>query len=198
MDRKNLIKIIIGAVVVIGVLFLYWKFDFSKNSQQISKLKAEFDDVNTQVNEARKVAARMSEYIERIKVLEGQLKIANKMLPDSQMLEDAIDTVTLYANKNNVKIMSIHPTGIVLTEENGSINQELTIQATYASLGAFLTDIGNQKRIAKVNDISIKPLKEQTENLYTISAIVSLSTYFKGPGAAAKEKKEGKDEKKKK
>jgi len=198
MDRKNLIKIIIGAVVVIGVLFLYWKFDFSKYSQQISKLKAEFDDVNTQVNEARKVAARMSEYIERIKVLEGQLKIANKMLPDSQMLEDAIDTVTLYANKNNVKIMSIHPTGIVLTEENGSINQELTIQATYASLGAFLTDIGNQKRIAKVNDISIKPLKEQTENLYTISAIVSLSTYLKGPGAAAKEKKEGKDEKKKK
>ncbi|MGE3063717.1 MAG: type 4a pilus biogenesis protein PilO [bacterium] len=197
MDKKNLMKIIIGAVVLVGVLFLYWNFDFSKNSNQISKLKGEFDNVNTQVNEARKVAARMAEYIDRIKVLEGQLKIANRMLPDSQMLEDVIDTVTLYANKNNVKIMNIHPTGIVVTSEYGSVNQELTIQSSYSSLGSFLTDIGNQKRIAKINDISIKPIKVQTENLYTIQAVISLSTYYKGPGAT-KEKKEGKDDKKKK
>ena len=86
MDKKNLMKLIIGGVVLVGVLFLYWKFDFSKNASQISTLKGEFDNVNTQVNEARKVAARMAEYIDRIKVLEGQLKIANRMLPDSQLL----------------------------------------------------------------------------------------------------------------
>ena len=197
MDKKNLMKLIIGAVVLVGVLFLYWKFDFSKNATQISTLKGEFDNVNTQVNEARKVAARMAEYIDRIKVLEGQLKVANRMLPDSQNLEDVIDTVTLYANKNNVKIMGIHPTGLSVTDEFASVNQELTIQATYASLAGFLTDIGNQKRIAKVNDLSIKPLKDQTENLYTIQAVVSMSTYYKGPGAATK-KEDGKNDKKKK
>ncbi|MDD3804426.1 MAG: type 4a pilus biogenesis protein PilO [bacterium] len=197
MDKKNLMKIIIGAVVLVGVLFLYWKFDFSKNASQISKLKGEFDNVNTQVNEARKVAARMSEYIERIKVLEGQLKVANRMLPDSQMLEDIIDTITLYANKNNVKIMNIHPTGIAVTSEYGSVNQELTLQCSFSSLGTFLTDLGNQKRIAKINDISIKPIKTQSENLHTIQAVVAVSTYYKGPGAAI-EKKEGKDDKKKK
>jgi len=197
MDKKNLMKLIIGGVVLVGVLFLYWKFDFSKNASQISTLKGEFDNVNTQVNEARKVVTRMADYIDRIKVLEGQLKIANKMLPDSQLLEQIIDTVTLYANKNNVKIMNIHPIGMTVTNEQASVNQEFTIQATYASLGAFLTDVGNQKRIAKVNDISIKPLKEQSENLYTIQAIVSLSTFYKGPGAATK-KEDVKNDKKKK
>ena len=197
MDKKNLMKIIIGTVILVGVLFFYWKFDFSKNTSKISTLKRNFDNVNTQLNEAKKIAARMAEYIDRIKMLEGQLRIANRMLPDSQNLEDLIDTITLYANKNNVKIMNIHPTGVTVAGEHASVNQELTIQATYSSLGALLTDIGSQKRIAKVNDLTIKPIKDQTENLYTVQAVISLSTYYKGSGEATK-KGDGKNDKNKK
>ncbi|MEO0235001.1 MAG: type 4a pilus biogenesis protein PilO [candidate division WOR-3 bacterium] len=197
MEKNNLLKTIITVVVLIAILFLYWKFDYSKNSKTISQLKAENDKLNTQVNEARKVAASLVEYTKRLKVLENQLKIANKMLPDSQLLEDALDSLTVYANKNNVKIMNIKPLNVSVTNDYASINQEITLNSNFSSLGLFLTDMGNQKRITKVNSISIKPLKNPDENLNTIQTVLTLSTYYKGPGAQTKTE-EGKNVKKKK
>uniref|UniRef100_A0A7C3N6B2 Pilus assembly protein PilO n=1 Tax=candidate division WOR-3 bacterium TaxID=2052148 RepID=A0A7C3N6B2_UNCW3 len=197
MEKNNLIKTIVTVVVLIAILFLYWKFDYSKNSKTIAQLKAENDKLNTQVNEARKVAASYAEYSKRLKILENQLKIANKMLPDSQLLEDALDTLTVYANKNNVKIMNIKPLSVSVTNDYANLNHEITLNATYSSLGQFLTDMGNQKRITKVNSIAIKPLKTTDENLNTIQVVLTMSTYYKGPGAQTKTE-EGKNVKKKK
>ncbi|HAF07475.1 MAG: type 4a pilus biogenesis protein PilO [bacterium] len=197
MEKNNLLKTIITLVILIAILFLYWKFDYSKNAKNITQLKAENDKLNTQVNEARKVAASFKEFSKRLKVLENQLRIANKMLPDSQLLEDALDTLTVYANKNNVKIMNIKPLSVSVTNDYANLNHEITLNANYSSLGQFLTDIGNQKRITKVKSITIKPLKTTNENLNTIQVVLTMSTYYKGSGAQTKTG-EGKNVKKKK
>ncbi len=196
MDRNNLIKRIITIPIILAILFVYWKFDFSKNTKQISNLKQENDKLNTQLNEAKKVAASLSEYLKRLRILENQLKIANKMLPDSQMLESALDTLTVFANKNNVKIMNIKPLNVSVTNTYSSINHEIILNSNYSSLGVFLTDIGNQKRIIKISSISIKPLKGEMEDLHTIQTLLTLSTYYKGQGETKKE--EGKNVKTKK
>lgn len=192
MDRGTIQKVAIIAVVVAGLLFLYWKFDYSKNAKNIKTLKAEFDNLNTQVNEARKVAARMSEYIQRIRVLEAQLKIANKMLPDSQKVEDVIDTVTLVANRNNLKIMSIKPLSVSNAGDYATMTHEISVLGTYNTLGQFLTDIGNQNRIYKINDLTIKPNKKDLDNIVTISSVLTLVSYYKGDEVVKTEKKGGK------
>jgi len=196
MDGNNLKKTIITIIIIFSILFVYWKFDFSKNAKQISNLKQENDKLNTQLNEAKKVAASLSEYLKRLRILENQLKIANKMLPDSQMLESALDTLTVFANRNNVKIMNIKPLNVNVTNSYSSINHEIILNSNYSSLGVFLTDIGNQKRITKINSISIKPLKGEMEDLHTIQTLLTLSTYYKGQGETKKE--EGKNVKTKK
>lgn len=192
MDRGTIQKVAIIAVVVAGLLFLYWKFDYSKNAKNIKTLKAEFDNLNTQVNEARKVAARMSEYIQRIKVLEAQLKIANKMLPDSQKVEDVIDTITIVANRNNLKIMSIKPLSVSNAGDYAIMTHEISLLGTYNTLGQFLTDIGNQNRIFKINDLTIKPNKKDQDNIVTISSVLTLASYYKGETVVKTEKKGGK------
>jgi len=192
MERGTIQKIAIIAVVVAGLLFLYWKFDYSKNAKNIKTLKVEYDNLNTQVNEARKVAARMSEYIKRIKVLEAQLKIANKMLPDSQKLEDVIDTITLVANRNNLKIMSIKPLTVSGAGDYSCMTHELSVTGTYNTLGQFLTDMGNQSRIYKIDNLVIKPTKKNDDNIVTITSILTLASYYKGEAPVQTEKKGGK------
>ncbi|MDY6788298.1 MAG: type 4a pilus biogenesis protein PilO [candidate division WOR-3 bacterium] len=180
MDKTLLRNIIITAVIVIAVGFLYWKFDYSKNAKRISELQKEYDKVNTQVAEARKVASRMDEYIQKLKVLEAQLKVADKMLPDSQYFEEVIDTITLLAERNNVKIKKMSPKPVSRGSESSSMGFGMEVLGKFSTIGLYLTSLGNQSRIFKTQDIEISPISSTPEGDYTVSAKFSITTYFKG------------------
>lgn len=181
MDRTLLRNIIISVVVVIGILFLYWKFDYSKNASKISELNAEYDKLNTQVAEARRVASRMQETIEKLRVLEATLEIAKKMLPDSQDFEQVIDTLTILSERNGVKIKKITPLPVSRGAESSSMSFSMTLLATYNSFAQYLTELGNQQRIYKVSDIDMNP-KESEEGDFSIETQLKITTYFKGTG----------------
>ncbi len=196
MDKNLIRNIVIIVVIIIGVGFLYWKFDYSKNATKITELKQEYDKLNTQVNEARKVAARMQEYIEKLKILEKQLEIANKMLPDSQNFETIIDSVTILANRNNIKIKEIKPNPPSSGADYSTLSFQISVLGSYHTLALFFNSLGNQERIYKVYDISLNPSKGN-EGDYNLSANFILSTYYKGTGVA-NNTQGGKNAKKKK
>lgn len=187
MDRTLLRNIIIAVVVLIGILFLYWKFDYSKNASKISELNAEYDKLNTQVAEARRVASRMQETIEKLRVLEATLEVAKKMLPDSQDFEQVIDTLTILSERNGVKIKKITPLPVSRGAESSSISFSMTLLGTYNSFAQYLTELGNQQRIYIASDLKINP-KDSDEGDFSIETNLKITTYYKGTGESNNQK----------
>lgn len=179
MDRTLIRNLVIGVVLIGGILFLYWKFDYSKNSSKISVLKADYEKLNTQVEEARKVASRKAEYEAKLKILEKQLKIANTMLPDSSDYKSVINKITLLANKNNIKINKLSPKTPAAGADFSTLNYDLDINGSYHNIAMFLTDLGNLDRIYQVKDIIVDPLKN-ADGDYTVKAAFKVQTFYKG------------------
>ncbi|MCK4524603.1 type 4a pilus biogenesis protein PilO [candidate division WOR-3 bacterium] len=181
MDRSLIRNIIIAVVIVVGIGFLYWKFDYSKNAGKISTLNTEYNKLNTQVAEARRVAARMQETIEKLKTLEATLKIANKMLPDSQNFELIIDTITILSERNGIKIKKMTPLPVSIGAESSSRSFNISIFGSYNTLAMYLTALGNQTRIYKIRDLKIKPIKSD-EGDFSIQSQLTITTFFQGTG----------------
>lgn len=190
MDRTLIRNIVIGVVLIGGILFLYWKFDYSKNSANISTLKADYEKLNTQVEEARKVASRKAEYEAKLKILEKQLEIANTMLPDSSDYKSVINRITLLANKNNIKINKLGPKSPISGADYSTLSYDLDVSGTYNSIALFLTDLGNLNRIYQVSDISVDPLRNP-EGDYTVSSKFMVKTYYKGTSDGSTKNKKG-------
>jgi len=187
MDKTLLRNLIIAVVVIIGIGFLYWKFDYSKNASKINEMNAEYDKLNTQVAEARRVASRMQETIEKLRVLEATLEIAKKMLPDSQNFEQIIDTLTILSERNAVKIKKLTPLPVSKGAESSTVAFDVSLYGSFNSLAQYLTELGNQSRIYKVSDISIKPTTT-AEGEYSIAVSMRVTTFFKGTGTANTQK----------
>ncbi len=187
MDRNLIRNIIIAVIIVVGIVFLYWKFDYSKNSGKINTLNTEYNKLNTQVAEARRVAARMQETLEKLKVLEETLKVANKMLPDSQNFELIIDTITILSERSGIKIKKLTPLPVSIGAESSSRSFNISILGSYNALAMYLTALGNQTRIFKIRDLKIKPINSN-EGDYSIQSQLTITTFFQGIGTQTTKK----------
>jgi type IV pilus assembly protein PilO len=177
---------IFAAVAVIAASAVFWYFvlplDDKRDGLQkeVSQLKADNDR-----NEAFR--QQQSEYLNRIKQLEGQLETLRSIVPDEQATDAFIRTVFVDGASSGTQIRTFIPKPPAVMEYYVETPFSVHLDGTYYNLMSFFDRLAHEQRIMSVSGLSLgSPVgggmgAYKISSSETVGANCVLTTYFNKP-----------------
>ena len=177
---------IFAAVAVIAASAVFWYFVMPLNDQrdglqkEVSQLKADNDR-----NEAFR--QQQTEYLNRIKQLEGQLETLRSIVPDEQATDAFIRTVFVDGAGSGTQIRTFIPKPPAVTEYYVETPFSVHLDGTYYNLLSFFDRLAHEQRIMSVSGLSLgSPVgggmgAYKISSSETVGANCVLTTYFNKP-----------------
>jgi Tfp pilus assembly protein PilO len=177
---------IFAAVAVIAASAVFWYFVMPLNDQrdglqkEVSQLKADNDR-----NEAFR--QQQTEYLNRIKQLEGQLETLRSIVPDEQATDAFIRTVFVDGAGSGTQIRTFIPKPPAVTEYYVETPFSVHLDGTYYNLMSFFDRLAHEQRIMSVSGLSLgSPMgggmgEYKISSSETVGANCVLTTYFNKP-----------------
>lgn len=177
---------IFAAVAVIAASAVFWYFVLPLNDKrdglqkEVSQLKADNDR-----NEAFR--RQQTEYLNRIKQLEGQLETLRSIVPDEQATDAFIRTVFVDGASSGTQIRTFIPKPPAVMEYYVETPFSVHLDGTYYNLMSFFDRLAHEQRIMSVSGLSLGSPTGGGMGAYkissgeTVGANCVLSTYFNKP-----------------
>jgi type IV pilus assembly protein PilO len=175
------------AVVLAGLLFWFYVLPLSDQKdgleKDVARLKAENDR-----NEAFK--QQQTEYLNRIKQLEGQLETLRSIVPDEQDTDGFMHTVFADGAATGTQIRTFIPKTSVAKDYYVETPFTLRLDGTYYNLVSFFDRLAHEQRIMSVSGLSLGTPEGGGMGVYkvaaseTVGANCVLTTYFNKQAAA--------------
>jgi len=175
--------VILVTVAVILAGGTFWYFVLPLNDQrndlekEVAKLKAENDK-----NEAFR--QQQTEYLNRIKQLEGQLETLRSIVPDEQATDEFMRTVFADGLSTSTHIRSFLPKLPVVKDYYVEMPFAVRLDGTYYSLLNFFDRLAHEQRIMSVSGLSLGTPEGGGLGAYkvtsteTVGANCVLTTYY--------------------
>jgi type IV pilus assembly protein PilO len=155
--------------------FLYWKFGYSKNREEIGRLKSVHSAMTDSLQKARRVAAQLPEMERRLAKLEKQWLRAQEMLPSEKEIPSLLSSMTKAGGETGASFLLFQPKPAKPSQYYTEIPIQVTVVSTYHGLGRFLAAVGNLPRIVNVSGLTVKPSGEERA---TVEAGFQATTYL--------------------
>ena len=177
---------IFAAVAVIAASAVFWYFvlplDDKRDGLQkeVSQLKADNDR-----NEAFR--QQQSEYLNRIKQLEGQLETLRSIVPDEQATDAFIRTVFVDGASSGTQIRTFIPKPPAVMGYYVETPFSVHLDGTYYNLMSFFDRLAHEQRIMSISGLSLgSPVgggmgAYKISSSETVGANCVLTTYFNKP-----------------
>jgi type IV pilus assembly protein PilO len=176
------------AAILAGLVFYFYVYPLSDQNatlqKQVKSLKAENDK-----NDAFK--QQQTEYLNRIKQLEGQLDTLRSIVPDDQDTDEFMKTVFADGEETGTQIRTFIP-GVPVAKENFmEMPFAVRLDGTYYSLVNFFDRLSHEQRIMSVSGLSLGGPEGGGMGAYkvssseTVGANCVLTTYYNKPLTAA-------------
>jgi type IV pilus assembly protein PilO len=176
------------AAILAGLVFYFYVYPLNDQNatlqKQVTALKADNDK-----NEAFK--QQQTEYVNRIKQLEGQLDTLRSIVPDNQDTDEFMKTVFADGEGTGTQIRTFIP-GVPVAKENFmEMPFAVRLDGTYYSLVNFFDRLSHEQRIMSVSGLSLGGPEGGGMGAYkvssseTVGANCVLTTYYNKPLTAA-------------
>lgn len=160
------------------VLLSPMRIDLAARHEQLATLQ-------TQVESARVVAARLPAAQQEVASLEQALAETTAVIPEEKDPQDVLRTLNEVASQSLLDIAKFTPKPVVAKPQYSEWPIEISFEGGYHDLGAFFDRIAGMSRLMSVSDLTIKT-RQSTRGRGTVTATCVATTFvFRNDGAAA-------------
>jgi len=178
--------IILAAVALLLAGATFWYYVLPMDDQraglqrEVAQLKAENDS-----NEAFR--QQQTEYLNRIKQLEGQLETLRSIVPDEQATDEFLRTVFTDGMNSGIHIRTFVPKPPTPRDYYVEIPFAVRLDGTYYNLMSFFDRLAHEQRITSVSGLALGNPEGGGMGAYkvvpgeTVGANCILTTYYNKP-----------------
>ncbi len=189
MEKKSLIEkvemikmpiritILSGTLVLLIALFIW--LAYMPKSEQIKTTRTTIDDLNVQLDKARIQRKKLPEVREEKKKVDMQFEAALRLLPNEMEIPELLTKITELGVESNLDISAFKPQSNKQKGFYAEIPISLQIKGTYHDVAIFFEKVGNMERIMNIQNVTMKPEKEQS-TILDITCDAITYTFVKG------------------
>jgi type IV pilus assembly protein PilO len=153
-----------------------WQAVISPLYADLDRLKARQIAVETEVQKAQAMAARLPAAQREVRALEAQLRQIEAVIPEEKDPQDVLRNLHELASLSLLDIASFKPKPIIAKAQYTEWPIELGLEGSYHDLGRFFDRIAEMSRLMSVTDLQIKT-KARPNGRGTISASCVATTF---------------------
>lgn len=171
LSKIQRILIFSGVFVLIIAIFVY--FLFKPKLEQISSLGNELDTLEKKLVVAKKNAADLQTFQEKMKEAELQFKTAMKALPEKEEIPSLLTSISRSGQDVGLEFLLFEPKTEVRKEFYAEIPVAMQVKGGYHDLAMFFDKVARLSRIVNIKNITMGRAKDSTE----LSASCTAVTY---------------------
>ena len=192
----KLLKILVGALAVIAVSYVYFgtrllPVCYQVRKDKITQLEDEHTKLDAELEKARQMVGNLAKLEAEYERLHLQWVSAQELLPEEQEMPDLLRKVTTAGTKAGIEFMLFQPLAPIAQEMFKEHPVRVRVRGGYHQLGIFLSRLANMSRIVNVSDLKVtaftknqKTKKGKTDrSSSSIVADFTLSAYTLFEGA---------------
>ena len=186
--------IAVGLIVVIVAGFV-WYLIWPKVGQ-ITEYRTKLEKIEKQLTTAKRNAAALKKFQEKMQEAEAQFKTAMRALPEKEEIPSLLTSISKSGQDAGLEFLLFEPKPEVRKEFYAEIPVAINVTGGYHDMAVFLDKVSRLSRIVNVRDISMSRTKAG-EDLNTSCTAVTYKFVEGPPPEDPKNKKKTKKKKKK-
>ena len=187
MKRRN--AYIVGAVVAVVVVALYWFFLLSPLRAKITETEAQVGEAQTQLLTMQSKLAQMTQSQDEAKKNEARLLELSKMLPDEDEVPSLLLQIQDLATESGIAFMTMTPAKSVPAGSYETVPLSLQFEGTFFDVNDFLYRVEQLAaapgRLLSVESLTLAPLGTPTVGVSPpLNVSINMLAYKSVPAAA--------------
>lgn len=180
----------VGTLVVLAGIFTW--FVVVPKTDAIERLEKEVSKLQRQLTQAKLKAKNLQKFKAELEQVDAQFKEALKLLPDKKEIPSLLTTITKLGTESNLTFIRFSPKRERAKDFYMEIPVDIEVRGKYHDVAVFFDKVGKMERIVNILDVSMRPVKRNSNILNT--KCVAVTYRFKGIGddTASKSKKKKK------
>ena len=153
--KKEQQKYIIIGVGFLVFLFVYFTVLVGPVNSRISEKRKKIHELTQTIEQVQKEAAQMDVFKAKLALLELEVKDLEERLPKNRDIPDLIRKISINAERFGIKLqnLSLQPIVTTTSPEYDEIPITVQYQGSFHTLGHFISDIGQEKRLMSVKNV---------------------------------------------
>jgi len=152
-----------GSVAVLAGAY-YFMF-YSSVSTEIEELRAKLDGpkgLRTQVIEKEGIARNLDVYEKEVEILDDQLNLALRELPDKREIALFLDSISDKARNSGLEVPLFQPQPEQKREFYAEVPVQIAVRGTFHQVATFFDEVGHLERVVNIDRFSIgQPIPEK-------------------------------------
>jgi len=187
-SKLHRILICVATFIVITGSFVY--FLYLPNFEGLNQLNSEYKNLEQRLASAKKKAAQLNQYREKMKTAEAQYKIAMKALPDKKEIPSLLTNISEAGKEAGLEFLLFQPESEINKDFYAEIPVSIKVAGNYHNVGLFFDNVSRLFRIVNIKDIVMATTREGKELNTSCTAITYrfVETKKKDAANAAKKK----------
>jgi type IV pilus assembly protein PilO len=157
-SKLHRILICVATFIVITGSFVY--FLYLPNFEKLAQLNSDYKNLENRLVSAKKKAAQLNQYREKMKTAEAQYKIAMKALPDKKEIPSLLTNITESGKDAGLEFLLFQPKSEINKDFYAEIPVSIKVAGNYHNVGLFFDKVSRLSRIVNIKDIVIATPRE--------------------------------------
>jgi len=163
--QKLMLALLIGG----GALGVYFfshlvPWTFPRGSEHIAELKSQYEQKSAELARARASVADLPRFEAEYDQLHQRWEMASELLPTDRQLPTLLRKITLAGQQTGVTFTMFRPGGMKPSDYHTEMPISVAVSGDYHSVGSFLAELANMRRIIAVSGLHMKPTTKPTNN----------------------------------
>jgi type IV pilus assembly protein PilO len=147
-----------GAVVgiLLGAVAGYYFLSYQETAARLTQQRGQAQELQRKLTNVRAVANNVPEFEQEVAMLERELELALKQLPDRKQFEDLLQDITTAGKKVGVTLKSIERSTEIEHDFYAEVPFSLVLEGSYHNIAMFFERVAKLPRIVNVGAMTMK------------------------------------------
>lgn len=151
LSKVHRIMICVSTFIVIIGSFVY--FLYLPKFEKLNQLNSDYENLEKRLASAKRKAAQLNKYREKMKTAEAEYKIAMKALPDKKEIPSLLTSITESGKEAGLEFLLFQPESEINKDFYAEIPVSIKVAGNYHNVGLFFDKVSRLSRIVNIKDI---------------------------------------------
>ena len=153
---------VFAAVFIVGV-GIYWMVLYGGERQKLEVKRTQLTQLESEIAEARAVAANLKSFQEQRELLRKELQAALQRLPNDTELPGLLTDISGLGKKSGLEIRSFNPGKKVSRGFYAEVPISLEFYGSYHELGTFFDRLSRLSRIVNISELKMSLVDDKDD-----------------------------------
>ena len=168
-SKLHRILICVATFIVITGSFVY--FLYLPKFEKLAQLNSDYKNLENRLVSAKKKAAQLNQYREKMKTAEAKYKIAMKALPDKKEIPSLLTSISEAGKEAGLEFLLFQPISEINKDFYAEIPVSIKVAGNYHNVGLFFDNVSRLFRIVNIKNIVMTTPREEGELNTSCTAI---------------------------